>query len=165
MSYEVQVENQIRSFILFITFMIKSCVVFFLFPFPQLPAVCLWCRLSAARLSAKICFTVPSLTVTPKQRMSMFTTPFWVWCGFSLILPSSFFCIWWITSKTHNTLFQHKSASAPSNATAATLRGVVRSGERHLCELYRMLPLGSYCTLTMENHTKLLTSMDRRSTK
>lgn len=41
LSYEMQVSNQLHSFILFITFMIKSCVVSFPLSSLKLPAVCL----------------------------------------------------------------------------------------------------------------------------
>lgn len=150
MSYEMQIANQLHSFILFITFMIKSCVASFAFRPPSatcclspMPGVCslayLWTRL-----------TFPMFTLPPKQRTATLSTT--LHCD--VIHRTS-------GAHAHSavTHVYHQS----STGTTATLCGVVRSREWQLCELCGTLPLSSYRPHTTEKHPQKWANIERIS--
>lgn len=134
MSYEMQIAHQVHSFILFITFMIKSCTVVSV-PSPDscvlsVSDICL----SASRLSPNRSHH-PSLHKKNGNMRHNTTTR--------------------SDSLKTRSLFSYWCDTSASRGTIATLCGVVTPAEWQLCQLCGILPLGSFWAHRMEKHRQL----------
>lgn len=134
MSYEMQIAHQVHSFILFITFMIKSCTVVSV-PSPDS------CVLSVS----DICLSAPRLSPNLSHHPSLHQKNGNM--GHNTMARSD-------SLKTRSP-FSYWCDTSASRGTIATLCGVVRPAEWQLCELCGILPLGSFRAHRMEKHRQL----------